>query len=149
MGFLLAGLMDEDTCYSRLVEALHPDGLACPRCGGDRLAIHRKHRAPVLDDRCPGCRRIFNAFTGRALHKTSRRPSALILILRGFAQDVSTARLARELGCDRIKLLGQRHKLQGRATAGMNADILPDAVVEADECDVKSGEKRRPASRSR
>ena len=33
MDFPLTGLMDEGACYARLVEALHPDGLACPRCG--------------------------------------------------------------------------------------------------------------------
>jgi transposase-like protein len=142
MDFPLTGLMDEDACYTRLLEALHPDGLACPRCGGDRLGVHRRHRAPVIDYRCRDCRRVFNAFTGTALHKTSRRPSALVLILRGIAQGASTARLARELGCDRMELLKLRHGLQGYATAGLDPDSLPEAVVEADECYVNAGEKR-------
>jgi transposase-like protein len=147
MDFPLTGLMGEGACYERLVEALHPDGLACPRCGGDRLGVHRKHRAPILDYRCRDCRRVFNAFTGTALQKTSRRPSELVLILRGIAQGASTARLARELGCDRMKLLALRHKLQANAAAGLDPDPLPDAVAEADECYVNAGEKRRAASR--
>jgi len=148
MDFPLAGLMDEDACYDRIVEALHPDGLACPRCGGVRLGVHRRHRAPVLDYRCRDCRRVFNAYTGTALHKTSRSPSALVLILRGIAQGTTTARMARELGCDRMKLLALRHRLQANARAGLDPEPLPDAVVEADECYVNAGEKRCAASRA-
>ncbi len=147
MDFPLAELMDEDACYRRVVEALHPDGLACPRCGGGRLGVHRRHRAPALDYRRRDCRRVFNAFTGTALHETSRSPAALVLILRGFAQGVTTARLAREMGCDRMKLLALRHKLQADARAGLNPDPLPDAVVEADECYVNAGGKRCAAPR--
>jgi transposase-like protein len=147
MDFPLAELMDEDACYDRIVQALHPDGLACPRCGGDRLGVHRRHRAPVIDYRCRDCGRVFNAYTGTALHKTSRSPSALVLILRGVAQGATTARMARELGCDRMKLLALRHKLQAHALAGLDPEPLPDAVVEADECYVNAGEKRQAASR--
>jgi hypothetical protein len=71
----------------------------------------------------------------------------LVLILRGVAQGPPTARLARELGCDRMKLLELRHRLQDHATAGLDPNALPDAIVEADECYVNAGEKRRPASR--
>ena len=47
MDFSLIGYLDEDACYTKLVELLHPDGLACPRCGErQRLGIHRCHRAP-------------------------------------------------------------------------------------------------------
>jgi Transposase zinc-ribbon domain len=47
MDFSLIDYLDEDACYTRLVELLHPDGPACPRCGErQRLGIHRCHRAP-------------------------------------------------------------------------------------------------------
>ena len=36
MDFPIADLMDEDACYAKLVAWLHPDGLACPRCGAAR-----------------------------------------------------------------------------------------------------------------
>ena len=53
MDFPITELMDEDACYAKLVAWLHPDGLACPRCGArDRMGVHRRHRAPVLDYRC-------------------------------------------------------------------------------------------------
>jgi len=146
--FSLYGLMDEDAFYDRLVGALHLYGLVCPRCGSSRLGVHRKDRAPVLGDRCRDCRRVFNAFTGTALRKTNRRPSTMVLILRGIAQGVSTARLARELDCDRMKLLELRHKLQDHALAGLDPAPLVDPVDEADECYVNVGQKRRPALRA-
>jgi hypothetical protein len=47
MDFSLSDSLDEGACYTQLVELLHPDGLACPRCGErQHLGIHRCHRAP-------------------------------------------------------------------------------------------------------
>ena len=148
MDFPLTDSMDEDACYSRLLKTLHPDGMACPRCGGERFAVHRKHRAPILDYRCGDCRLVFNAFTGTVFQKTSRLPSTLILILRGIAQAASTARTARELGSDRMKLLELRHKIQDLASAGLDPTPLSDPMIEADECYVNAGEKRYPALRA-
>ena len=48
MDFSLLDSLDEDACYTKLVELLHPDCLACPRCGErQHLGIHRCHRAPL------------------------------------------------------------------------------------------------------
>ena len=71
MDFSLMGLMDEDACSNRLMGALPPDGLSYFRCGSGRLGIQRKHRVPVLDDRGCNCRRVFNAFTGTGLQKST------------------------------------------------------------------------------
>ena len=148
MDFPLADLMDEDASYAKLVAALHPGGLACPRCGAaDRLGVHRRHRDPVVDYQCGRCRRVFNAWTGTALQGTQRRPSQVVLILRGIAQGVPTAQLARELGCDRMHLLDLRHRLQDNARIGLDRNPLGDARTEADEAYVNAGEKRHPAPR--
>ncbi len=149
MDFPIADLMDEQACYDWLVSWLHPGGLACPRCGaaGEDLGVHRRHRAPVLDYQCRRCRRVFNAFAGTAVHKTRRRPSRLVLLLRGLAQGETTARLARELGCSRPHLLELRHRLAANAAAGLDRSPLADPVVEADEMCQNAGEKRRPARR--
>jgi len=150
MDFPIADLMDEDACYAKLVQWLHPRGLACPRCGAcDDLGVHRRHRVPILDLRCKACRRVFNAFTGTALHGTKRRPVELVLIVRGFSQGVPTAQLARELDCDRSELLGVRHRLQGAAWRGLDRTPLGDAATEADEAFQNAGEKRGAAHRSR
>jgi transposase-like protein len=150
MDFPITDLMDEDACYAQLVPWLHPDGLAGPRCQqADRLRVHRSRRAPVRDYRCDHCRRVFNAFTGTILHGTKRRPSELTLIIRGFAQGVPTAQLARELECDRSELLELRHRLQDAAYRDRDRMPLEDEVLEADEAYQNAGEKRRAAHRSR
>ena len=110
--------------------------------GNTRRGVHRRHRAPVLDHRCGQCGRVFNAFTGTILHGTRRRPSELALIVRGIAQGVPTARLARELNCDRSELLRLRHRLQDAAYRNRDRMPLDDPVLEADEAYQNAGEKR-------
>jgi transposase-like protein len=149
MDFPIADLMDEDACYAKLVGWLHPEGLACPQCRKrDRLGVHRRHRAPVLDYQCGQCGRVFNAFTGTVFQRTYRRPSQLLLLLRGIAQGVSTAQLARELGCHRGTLLGLRQRLQESAAKKLDRTPLSDSVVEADEMYQNAGEKRPGTRRS-
>jgi transposase-like protein len=147
MDFPIGELLDERACYDWLVRLIHPRGLTCPRCRSDDLRVHRRARDPVLDYRCPRCRRVFNAFTLTAFHKTQYRPSQLVLILRGFAQGTPTAQLARELGVNRPHLLGLRHRLQDNALAHRDAAPLADDRVEADEMYQAAGEKRPRAPR--
>ena len=148
MDFPLIDLMDPRACYEKLLGLLHPDGLACPHCGEhDRVGIHRRHRDPVLDYQCGVCGRVFIAFTGTPLQGIRRSPAQLLLILRGVAQSVPTAQLARELGCDRKHLLQLRHRLRGNAALRLDRNPLGDAVVDADEAYVNAGEKRHPAPR--
>ena len=150
---LATTIRDCPACGRRLWAANKPqravvtlEGLACPRCGGrDDLKVHRRHRAPVLDYRCNACGRVFNAFTGTAFHKTHRRPSEILLILRGIAQGETTARLARELKRDRQHLLKLRHRLQASALAAADPLPLDDTAVEADEMYQNAGEKTRAA----
>jgi hypothetical protein len=142
MDFPLTELMDQDACYQKLVSVLHPDGLARPNCkASDRLRVHRRHRAPVLDRRCTACGRVFNAFTGTSPAGTHRRPAEILLILRGVAQAVPTAQLARELGCDRKHLPGLRRRLRGDAARRLDREPLAGDVVEADEMYQDAGEK--------
>lgn len=45
-------MKDQPACYQKLLALLHPDGLSCPRCGDDRLTVHRHHKdSPVVDHR--------------------------------------------------------------------------------------------------
>ena len=149
MDFPIAEFMDEDACYQKIVVILHPDGLACPRCRSrDGFRVHRRTRDPVLDYRC-SCGRVFNAFTETVLHKTHRRPSEILLILRGIAQGTTTARLARELNRHRQHLLRLRHRLQEQAMKAADPLPLDDTEVEADEMYQNAGEKRHPAHRPR
>jgi len=149
MDFPILDLMDPDACFRFLVDALHPDGLRCPGCRRtDALSVHDRHRPPVLDYRCRGCGAVFNAYTGTPLRKTHRSPAQLVLILRGIWQGTPTARLARELGCDRKHLLALRHRLQGLArVAAERAGPVAGPAAEADEMFRNAGEKRGPAPR--
>ncbi len=156
MDFPLTALMDEQACYDKLVSLLRPDGLCCPRCGGtDSVRVHGRDRTPVLRYRChpqaahPGCGRVFTAFTGTVLDGTDKSPSVILLLLRGFAQGVPTAKLARELNLSRPALHVFRKRVQEQALLALPATPLPDAVVESDEMYQNAGEKRRSASRSR
>lgn len=149
MDFPIIDLLDPSACYHALLGWLHPGGLACPRCGArDGLAVHRRHREPVLDYRCDRCGRVFNAFTGTALQGTHRRPAAIVVFLRGVVGGKPTARLARELHASRPHLLELRHRLQDNARRAAAGAPSPDAHVEADEMYQNAGEKRRPAPRA-
>lgn len=142
MDFPIHHLMDEEACYQLLLELFHPEGLRCPRCQvTDGLLVHRYYRAPVLDYRCRVCGRVFNAWTGTMLRGTHYRPSKIILIVRGFAQGVSTAQLARELGCSRRHLEKLRHRMQAQVRPSGDRTPLNDAEVEADEMYQNAGEK--------
>lgn len=150
MDFPLNDLLDEQKCYEFLLNVLHPEGLKCPN--GHPLSeasVHMRDRAPILDYRCKSCGRFFNAFSGTVLEATKHNCIQLVQILRGIAQGVSTAQLAREIGIDRKGLLTFRHELQGFAEQALPRSALPDRVLEADEMFQNAGEKRRAASRSR
>lgn len=142
-------IVDPVACYRFLVTILHPDGFRWPRCRRDnRMHVHAKHRAPVLDYRCAHCKRVFNAFTNTPLAGTRRPPHQLVLIRRGIAQGTPTAQLARELGCDRMHRLGLRHRLQelaAEAAAGLGA--VAGANAEADEMFQNAGGKKGFATR--
>jgi hypothetical protein len=156
MDFPVTDLMDEKACYAWLESVLHPAGLACPDCGAlvdnGGFKIHRRNREPVLDYRCK-CGRAFNIFTRTVLAGTHRRPSQVVMVLRGVAKGETTAALAREIGVSRPHLLELRHKLQANAAEALAsvdpALLTEDAAVEADEMYQAAGEKRDSASGSR
>jgi len=88
MDFPILDLMDQDGCYHKLPDLLHPDGLVCPHCAArDGLNVHR-HRpeSAVVGYRCNGCCRVFNLFTGTPWQGTHLSPSQILLTLRGIAQ---------------------------------------------------------------
>ena len=114
IAFPIQSLMDEQACYDYLLSVLHPQGLHCPE--GHALpaeqGAHDRHRAPIVDYRCQTCGAVFNVFTNTIWTKTRYRCATIVLILRGVAQGVPTAHLARELGIDRAHLLEHRHEIQ-------------------------------------
>ncbi len=147
MDFPIQDLLDKQRCYDKLLEILHPEGLSCPQCHAqEKLGVHDRHRDPVLDFQCGHCGRVFNLFTATALAGTRRSVVDILLILRGVAQGVSTAQLARELGCSYAMLLQLRHRLQGGVQDRLDEPRPPldDAAAEADEMFQNAGEKGVP-----
>ena len=98
--------------------------------------------SPVVDYRCKECRRVFNLFTGTPWQGTHFSPVQILLILRGIAQGVPTAKLAREVGISRQHLLRLRHQIQARALNAADHSPLPDDQTEADEMYQNAGKKR-------
>ena len=151
MDFPLTDLMDQGACYQKLMDLLHPDGLACPRCAArEGLNVHRRRDgSPVVDYRCTGCRRVFNLFTDTPWQGTHFSPVTILLIRHGIAQGTPTATLARERGLSRPYRLRLRHEIQARARAAADRSPLPEERTEADAMDQNAGEKRGPAPRPR
>jgi transposase-like protein len=103
---------DETACYQALVRLLHPDGLACPKCGArEGLGVHRRHRDPLVDYQCSHCRRVFNAWSGTAIENARLPPSALLRLVRGMMDRQASATLAKQVGCSRSALLRWRGRL--------------------------------------
>ena len=124
----------EVRCYRELLQLLHPGGLECPRCNEKRrLAVHRRHRDPVLDYRCLVCGRVFNAWTQTPLHKTHHRPSELALILATILRKGPTSELARRLGCQRCQLQRIRVRLQPWVWRSLAHDAIEGFLSRTEE----------------
>ena len=151
MDFPIIDLMDQEGCREKLFDLLHPEGHSCPNCGASEgLNIHRRHPgSPVVDYRCKACRRVFNMFTRTQWQGTHLSPAKILLILRGIAQGIPTAKLAREVGISRQHLLRLRHRMQANALDAADHSPLPDDRTEADEMYQNAGEKRGSAQGSR
>ena len=149
MVFPVQDLLDEQKCYDKLVEILHPHGLGCPACHTDivECSVHSRERKPVLKYHCR-CGRIFNAFAGSIFQGTHRRCTQLVAFIQGVVQGKSTAHLAHELRAGRSSLLYLRHRLQQNALQACPRDPLPDTVAEYDEMYQNAGEKRQNPPRS-
>ena len=147
MTFPVTDLWDEQKCHDFLLNLLHPQGLACPRCTAPvpQARVHRRDRAPILQYQCR-CGRIYNLFTRTIWQGTHHSCATIIEIMRGITQGKPTLKLAAELGVDRKHLLARRHQLQTYALADGLSAPLPDAAVECDEMYQNAGEKRRTAS---
>lgn len=144
MDFPLENLLDEDRCYSWLIDHLHKGELCCPCCKGNHYRKHHSRRAPVVQYYCMDCGCYFNLFTGTVFQKSRYPCSKIVLIIRGISKGESTAGLSRELKIDRSNLLYLRHALQQNAFGNRSKEALPDQETESDEMYQNSGEKGIP-----
>jgi transposase-like protein len=123
--FGLTEMSDEQAYYNYLVKVLHPNGLHCPQghtLAGDQGPLVRR-RAPVLDYRCRTCGKFFNAFSGTVWNRTRFRPSVMVQIHKGIAQDIPTSTLADELRISNRAIAVRRHQI--RALLASNLPLPP------------------------
>jgi transposase-like protein len=140
--FPIGELLDEEASTVWLEKHLHPDGLACPRCGARERRVARR-KGPFLGYRCLACDRYHTILTGTAFEKTRQKPSTLVLLLRGVAKGEPTARLARELELSRKQAHTLRHRVQKKLVDALPREVLEEeSQFEADELYQNAGEKR-------
>jgi hypothetical protein len=93
--FAISELLDESGGVRWLERYLHPQGLACPHCGGhERWLFREEGYFPAY--RCKACQGYYTLLSGTVFQKTRQPPSKLVLLIRGIAQGESSARLSRE-----------------------------------------------------
>ena len=147
MDFPIQSLMDEEKAEAWVLDHFHPQGLSCPKCQAsvsEARNFRKTETSGLIVYRCKHCESIYNLYTGTVFAGTQFRPPAVVLLLRGICQGVSSSQLSRELGISRPKVLSIRRKLQVSAEQLQPQDALPDAAVETDEMFQNAGEKGDP-----
>jgi transposase-like protein len=140
--FPIDELLDEAACLEWLEKHLHPNGLACPRCGSRARRVARRNGA-FPSYRCKACDRYHTMLSGTVFEKTHQPPAKLVLILRGIAKGESTSRLGRELSVSRRQMGTLRHRVQENLFETLPREVSEEAIFEADELYQNAGEVRR------
>jgi transposase-like protein len=129
-----------------LEEFLHADGLVCPHCGSAERRLFREQGAfPAY--RCLACDGYYTLLSDTIFEKTRQRPATLVLLLRGIAKGESSARLSRELGIGRKRVMQLRRRIQNNLYETLPTTLMSGQTFEADELYQNAGEKRQTPSR--
>lgn len=132
MIYAIDDLLDEEKCYSHLIEHFHNGQLCCSKCGGSNYHAHHNRRKPVTQFKCDDCETYFNVYSGTAFQGTRWSCSKVVMILRGFLKGDSTLSMSREMGLGYRNLLYLRHELMGNAMDNRELEVLPDKATESD-----------------
>lgn len=128
-----------------LEQQLHPQGFVCPPCGSSERRVFRA-QGYFAAYRCRACDGYYTLLSGTVFEKTRQRPATLVLLLRGIAKGESSARLARELGLGRKRVMQRRQRIQTNLYETLPNQRLDGQTFEADELYQNAGEKRHTAS---
>ncbi len=138
-------LLDERACVRWLERYVHPQGLVCPHCGSAQRWLFREQGYfPAY--RCKACAGYYTLLSGTVFQKSHQQPSTLVLLLRGIAKGESSARLSRELGLGRKRVMQLRHAVQNNLYQTLPVQTMTGQDFEADELYQNAGEKRKAAS---
>jgi hypothetical protein len=99
-----------------------------------------------MEYQCGACLLVFDARTGTALDGIHRSPSHILMALNEIAMGIATARVARDLAWDRLRLLALRHRLHEFALRWLDRSQQGNRVVDADEMYQDVGGKASPIS---
>ena len=145
--FPITELVADEECVVWLEQQLHPKGFVCPHCGSvERRLFRRQGYFPAY--RCRACEGYYTLLSGTVFEKTRQRPARLVLLLRGIAKGESSARLARELGIGRKRVMQLRQRIQNNLYETLPTQRMDGQTFEADELYQNAGEKKHTASAS-
>jgi transposase-like protein len=144
--FPITELLSDDECVTWLEAYLHPEGLVCPHCGSaERRLFREQGYFPAY--RCLDCDGYYTLLSDTVFEKTHQRPATLVLLLRGIAKGESSARLSRELGIGRKRVMELRHTIQNNLYETLPTAVMDGQTFEADEVYQNAGEKRHTSPR--
>ena len=149
MDFPITELLSRHESVCWLEQHFHPHGLHCSHCGAARAQarLFRHTRSGFAVYRCCDCQGIYTVLSGTVWAGCCLAPARIVLLLRGFCQGQSSARLARELKLSRTTVLLWRRKLQQQAQhlAQVQAqEPLADEHCETAEMFQNAGGKGEP-----
>ncbi len=143
--FPITDLLSNTECVQWLEAYLHPEGLVCPHCGNTERRLFREQGYfPAY--RCLACDGYYTLLSHTVFEKTHQRPATLVLLLRGIAKGESSARLSRELGIGRKRVMELRHTIQNNLYETLPTAVMNGQTFEADELYQNAGGKRHAAS---
>jgi transposase-like protein len=144
--FPITELLSEAESVTWLETYLHPDGLVCPHCGSaERRLFREQGYFPAY--RCLACDGYYTLLSDTVFEKTRQRPATLVLLLRGIAKGESSARLSRELGIGRKRVMELRQRIQNNLYETLPTAVMSGQTFEADEVYQNAGEKRHATPR--
>lgn len=144
MDFPITALLDQQHSYDWLVEHLHVQGFACPRCAA--AVEHARHfrstkRSCLPVYRCRRCDKTYNLYTGTLFEQHHLTAQQVVLLIRGVLKGEPSAPLARELAVSRGVVHELRQEIQLNARLLQPTAPLPDLDTESDEMYQNAGEK--------
>src|SRR4051812_39055271 len=119
---------DERIFYCKLLKLLHPDGLACPRCGSRHFnQVSSDYATSVPAYWCSDCTQCFDAWTGT--------------LLQGACSPASE--VYRELLCVLRRVAGRGSRKSGSnrddAALGSLNGLIPDDFIRANPSGAEPG----------
>ncbi len=143
----LSALIDDAKCFSLVRQQRWPDGVRCPACGSgtvirDGFDETRAHRQRY---RCKACAGRFDDLTGTVLAGHHQPLRVWVLCLYFMGLNLSTRRIAEELGLDGSDVQLMTEQLR-RGLVAKAPPVRLEGEVEIDEVHVVAGHKGQPAA---